>query len=79
MQGMALLAALPNGDRQNNLGKKKDGGVTTWRFDLVLEDPTDEKTNEFSYIHLVNDAMKKVKWTHVIHNNVIWQGEWTFV
>ena len=79
MQGMALLAALPNGDRPNNLGKKKDGGVTTWRFDLALEDPTDEKTNEFSYVHLVNDAMKKVKWTHVIPNNVIWQGEWTLV
>lgn len=56
---MALLTVLPNGDRQNNLGKKKDG-VTTWRLDLILEDPTDEKTNEFSYIHLVNDAMKKV-------------------
>lgn len=63
---MALLAALPNGDRQNNLGKKKDGGVRTWRFDLALEDPTDEKTNEFSYIHLVNDAIKKVN-RHTSH------------
>ena len=66
---MALLATLPNGERQNNVGKKKDGSVTTWRFDLALEEPTDDKTNEFSYIHLVHDAMKKVM-AYVMNNNV---------
>ena len=38
----------------------RDGGATL-RFDLQLAPPTDEDTNEFSYIHLVKDAQKDSK------------------
>ena len=42
-------------------GKKKKGVLPrTLRFDLVLEDSTEESTNEYSYAHLVNDALKGV-------------------
>ncbi len=46
-----------------NGGKKLEGwdvGATV-RFDLELAPPTDDSTNEFSYIHLVKDADKDSK------------------
>ena len=40
-------------------GSKKVGH--TLRFDLNLAPPTDDNTNEFSYVHLVKDKCKEVK------------------
>lgn len=38
-------------------GKKTTKGmaVDTLRFDLDLAPPTDDKTNEFSYVHLMKE------------------------
>lgn len=46
-----------------NGGKKLEGRDVgaTLRFDLDLAPPTDDFTNEFSYIHLVKDAQQDGK------------------
>ena len=46
-----------------NGGKKLEGRDVgaTLRFDLELAPPTDESTNEFSYIYLVKDAERDTK------------------
>lgn len=43
-------------------GKKTEGkeGGATIRFELELAPPTDDTTNEFSYVHLVKDKETKV-------------------
>ena len=45
-----------------NVDKKKTGKKreVTLRFDLELIQPSDEATNEFSYVQLVKDEEKKV-------------------
>ena len=42
--------------------KKKSAGNSgaTLRFELEIASQTDDSTNEFSYAHLVEDALKKV-------------------
>ena len=45
-----------NGQKKES--PKKSG--STLRFELELTSQTDESTNEFSYAHLVEDALKKV-------------------
>ena len=50
------LEAYVNGQKKKSAGENGD----TLRFELELALPTDEGTNEFSYGHLVADALKKV-------------------
>lgn len=41
-------------------GKKEERPKETLRFELGLREPNEEVTNEFSYLLLVEDALKKV-------------------
>lgn len=47
-----------NAEKKTDLGKK--GGPVTIRFELNLAPPTDDTTNEFSYVHLLKDRETKV-------------------
>ena len=52
---MALEAVI-NGDRQTK-GRKRGRSL---RFELKLAPPTEDSTNEFSYVELVENAQEKV-------------------
>lgn len=52
---MALEAVI-NGDRQPK-GRKRG---RTLRFELKLAPPTEDSTNEFSYVELVENTQEKV-------------------
>lgn len=45
-----------NGERKQTAKKRGE----TLRFELELAPPTEETTNEWSYVQLVDDALKKV-------------------
>lgn len=56
---MTSEVSMNGGKKKTELGKKA-GGPVTIRFELELAPPTDDTTNEFSYVHLLKDRETKV-------------------
>ena len=53
---MTSQVSMNGGEKQSS-----EKGAVTLRFELSLAPPTDDTTNEFSYVHLVNDRCKQVR------------------
>ena len=56
--GLMPDAVSMNGPKKT---KGEQVGAATVRFELKLEPPTDDKFNEFSYVHLQKERESKVK------------------
>lgn len=65
---MALDVFMKCGTKQTS-----EKGRETLRFELELAPPTDVSTNEWSYMQLVDDALKKVKFG--AFSNALWSFE----